>query len=290
MSHLSIRTALFACLVFIAGCDHLPAKDAAPAVRADVESRVTEVKALAAIPAALAESGARRTLLVLDIDDTLLTSATFFGSDAWYEWQKHLADGDPGKVPCRFDVIALNYEAGTQVATEGAAGPDLVNGLPGDRLILTARNPNYRGGTIRELKQAGYVLPAMLGADPEGTFFRWQDDKPGARPVVISYQDGVMMVSGGNKGKTLLALLAHLKLRYERVVLVDDGKANIDAMQAALREAGIDYHGLWYTRIDKTLSAEDERAGRAGWAAMRAWVGTVFPERLKRMEAGVCQY
>ena len=275
----------------LGGCRSLPEAADAPIRRdAPAESRITEVKTLGAIPDALAESGGRRTLLVLDIDDTLLTSPVFFGSDRWYEWQKGLADGDPGKVPCRFDVIALNYEAGTQVATEADAGRDLINGLSGDRLILTARNPNYRGGTIRELNKAGYVLPTMLGRFPEGTSLRWTDDKPGARPVVLGYQDGVMMVSGGNKGKTLLALLAHLDLHYDRVVLVDDGRPNIDAMQAALREAGIDYHGLWYTRIDKQRSAEDERAGRAGWAAMRTWLGTVFPERLKRMDAGVCQY
>ena len=64
----------------------------------------------AAFAAALAESP-KRTLLVLDIDDTLLTSDGFFGSDKWYEWQKTLPASDPGKVPCLFDVISLNYEA-----------------------------------------------------------------------------------------------------------------------------------------------------------------------------------
>ena len=62
------------------------------------ESEVRASHDLADIAPALAESGTRRTLLVLDIDDTLLTSDGFFGSDKWYEWQKTLPAGDPGKV------------------------------------------------------------------------------------------------------------------------------------------------------------------------------------------------
>ena len=92
------------------------------------ESEVRASRDLADIAPALAESGSRRTLLVLDIDDTLLTSDGFFGSDKWYEWQKTLPAGDPGKVPCLFDVISLNYETGGQRPTQ-PDGPALVNAL-----------------------------------------------------------------------------------------------------------------------------------------------------------------
>src|SRR5687768_8045432 len=102
-----------------------------------------------------------RTLLVLDIDDTLLTSPTFFGSDAWYEWQKTLSPQSPGYVPCKFDVVAMNYEAGTQVPTQADAVA-AINSIPLDKLMITARSPMYRGGTIRELQQAGYELPGPL--------------------------------------------------------------------------------------------------------------------------------
>ena len=46
-------------------------------------SIVRTIDDLAAVAPALQESS-ERTLLVLDIDDTLLTSAGFFGSDKWY--------------------------------------------------------------------------------------------------------------------------------------------------------------------------------------------------------------
>lgn len=274
----------------LVACTSSPLRDAAaPPANGAVESQVTEINRLSAIADVLAPGDGQRTLLVLDIDDTLLTSAVFFGSDRWYEWQKSLSPGDPAHVPCKFDVIALNYEAGTQVTTEGEAGRDFINGLAVDTLLQTARNPGYRGGTVRELRAAGYRLPRMLGDSADGVAFDYVAES-GAAPITLSYQDGVMMVSGQDKGRTLLALLDRLSLRYDRVVLVDDGRRNIDNMQAALAQARIHYHGLWYTRVDKRVDADDARAGAEAWSATRDWLQRVFPERLRRMQEGQCFY
>ncbi len=259
----------------------------APRVATPVASEVREITDLAAVAPALAESQAR-TLLVLDIDDTLLTSSGFFGSDKWYEWQKHLSHDDPGKVPCLFDVIALNYETGTQRVTQ-PDGPALINALPVDKLMLTSRNPLYRGGTLRTLRDAGYTLPAMLGEHTSGASWSFRK-APGAAPVRVVYDQGIFMTSGQNKGLALLNLLQRLHRHYDRVLLVDDGRANIDNMRHALLAAGVPYLGLYYTRIDKTVSAEDAAAGRAGWQAWRHLLAATYPQRLHDLDQGQCFY
>lgn len=261
---------------------------AGPMVRpGGASSEVRDIRDLALVAPALAESPAR-TLLVLDIDDTLLTSAGFFGSDTWYEWQKTLAADDPGKVPCLFDVIALNYEAGDQVPTQ-ADGPAAINALGVDTLMLTSRNPLYRGGTLRTLREAGYALPRMLGGQADGSAWDWRK-APDAAPVHVVYDQGIFMTSGQDKGRVLLALLQRLGLRYERVVLVDDGRRNIDNMQAALRDAGIAYLGLHYTRVDKTVDTDEAAAGRAGWQAWRQLLAGTYPQRLRALDVGKCAY
>lgn len=269
--------------LLIAGCKTLPtAATLAP------ESRVVEIDDLARIAPALAEGGKRRNLLVLDIDDTLLTSAGFFGSDKWYEWQKTLAKDDPGKVPCLFDVIALNYEAGAQVPTQ-PDGPTLLRTLAVDTLLLSSRNPLYRGGTARTLREAGYALPASLDGLTEGRSWGFRAN-PASAAVTVEYEQGVFLTSGQDKGKVLLDLLQRIDRQYDRVILVDDGKRNIDNMQAALREAGIDYLGLHYTRIAKTVSEADAQAGREGWQAWRGLLEKLYPQRLQAFEAGQCAY
>ena len=251
------------------------------------ESEVRASHDLADIAPALAES-TKRTLLVLDIDDTLLTSDGFFGSDKWYEWQKTLPASDPGKVPCLFDVISLNYETGGQRATQ-PDGPALVNAVQVDKLLLTSRNPLYRGGTLRTLRDAGYALPAPLAGQADGS--SWDFRKaPDAAPVRITYDQGVFMTTGQDKGLALLALLQRLHTRYDRVVLVDDGKKNIDNMQNALRKAGVDYLGLHYLRVDKSIAAADAQAGRAGWQAWQRLLGEVYPQRLQALQQGQCDY
>ena len=256
---------------------------------ANLESSVRDSRDLADIAPALAESGKRRTLLVLDIDDTLLTSATFFGSDKWYEWQsKTLKPGDPDKLACLFDVISLNYETGSQQPTQ-PDGPALVNALQVDRLLLTSRNPLSRGGTLRTLRDAGYRLPAPLVNAHDGS--SWDFRKaPDARLSRVVYDQGVFMTTGQDKGLVLLDLLRRLGQRYDRVVLVDDGEANITNMQAALRRAGIDYLGLHYTRVDKSVGEADANAGRVGWQAWQQLLATTYPQRLQALQKGDCAY
>jgi len=255
---------------------------------ANAESEVRATRDLADIAPALAESGTRRTLLVLDIDDTLLTSTGFFGSDRWYEWQKTLPAGNPGKVPCLFDVISLNYETGSQQPTQ-PDGPALIAALKADTLMLTSRNRLYRGGTLRTLRDAGYALPAPLGGQAGGRSWHWRQ-AAGARESVVDYDQGIFMTSGQDKGLMLLNLLQKLGLHYGRVVLVDDGRKNIDNMQAALRTAGVDYLGLHYTRIDKTVEPADADAARAGWQAWQQLLATTYPERLKDFNSERCFY
>lgn len=282
------------CLIFmaavLAACAAQPQGQMPPSGLPSVESRVTEIKDLGVVPGLAAGEMGRKTLVVFDIDDTLLTSETFFGSDYWYEWQGRLPDQDPAKVPCRFDVIALNYEAGTQRRTQDD-GPAIFNAITADRLILTSRSAMYRGATLRELQEAGYALPAPLGATREGVLYRWSK-AAGSRVSVVSYFDGIFMTGGQDKGLVLLDLLRRLNLTYDRVVLVDDGAANIANMQAALKAAGIGYHGLHYTRIEKPQppAADLARQGRAGWEALSAFLAITFPSRLEELKQGHCFY
>jgi hypothetical protein len=255
---------------------------------ANVAQETVTTQDLVDVLRVLSEPFTGRTLLVLDIDDTLLTSPTFFGSDAWYEWQKSLSPQSPGYVPCRFDIVAMSHESSTQVPTQDDAVA-AINAVPLDKIIVTARSPTARGGTIRELKKAGYELPEPLQPALAGAIYEYQPD-PNAPGVTVSYHQGVFMVAGQNKGQLLIDLFKHLQLRYDRVVLVDDGEQNIIAMRDAMAAAGIGYRGVHYTRISKNVDAQREQEGVAGWKSWQQLLATTYPQRLERMKAGECAY
>lgn len=270
--------------LLLVGCSSPPVVSPKPGTAATADLVTT--RDLVDVLKVLSEPYNGRTLLVLDIDDTLLTSPTFFGSDAWYEWQKTLSPQAPGYVPCRFDIIAMNYEAGTQVPTQADAVAAM-NAIPLDKIIITARSPMYRGSTIRELKKAGYQLPAPLQPGLAGAIYDYQPDanQPG---VTLSYHEGVLMVAGQNKGQALVDLMKHLEVAYDRVVLVDDGEKNIDDMRDAMTAIGIEYRGVHYTRVDKSIDPARERQGIEGWQAWQQLLATMYPERLARLKMNQC--
>lgn len=272
-----VSPALSAWLVLICVSVSLPAFSRTPAPQL---SKIQEIRDLKDIGAALAEPGATRPLLVLDIDDTLLTSAEFFGSDSWYEWQKTLPAGHAALVPCKFDIIAMNYEAGTQQETQPGAAA-YINSLKVEKIIQTSRSLPSRASTIRELEKAGYILPPPLSQKIDGTIFLWDPAVPGS--PTISYHRGVLMGSGQDKGKLLVRVLKQAGLKYDRVILVDDGLKNIENMRVALEAEGIEYRGLLYTRIVKVVTADQERQAVHGWLEWQHLLATTFPDRLVRL-------
>jgi Protein of unknown function (DUF2608) len=248
---------------------------------------ITDLKQAEALAATLPRAS---TLVVFDIDDTLLTAPDlgtpthpqFFGSDRWYVWQsKELKPGDPDRIGCLFEVIALNYEAATQKPTQADA-PAVVARMANDRLILTARSPDYRGATERELAKAGFApLPSLASEDalmvraPAGGY--------------MTYANGILMTRGANKGDALLALLDRIGRSYANVILVDDGEKNIQAMQTALAGRAINYYGLRYEGIKTDppppvtpAQIEESRVAVRAWSQL---LDRLYPQRKARYQA-----
>lgn len=236
------------------------------------------------------------TLVVFDIDDTLLTATEFFGSDKWYDWQRDRAlspNGQPlaidesDKVSCLFDVLGMTYEIATNRPTQENMAT-LVKQVNNDMVILTARSDDYRAATKRELAHNGLSFnnKALVTAD---TGYHYAITH-GGRTATVSYVDGVFMVKGMDKGVLLLDLLARTGRKYEAVVFVDDKTHNINNMANALQKAGIDYYGFQYTKIDKTVSAEEVKHAQAAASDLTKLLSTHFVDRANLITSSSCAY
>lgn len=288
-----IKATVVAISLALSSCATVASVATAPSTPAPMtrpaESEIKEINDLACVTDELRDTPAR-TLVVFDIDDTTLTAEQFFGSDYWYEWQKPENLGKSEKVSCKFDFIALNFEAQTMKPTQRNAA-EIFNGITYDKLFLTSRGANYRGPTIRELTKNGIVFPKMLDGNEDGRIWNWQN-ADGSRKAVLSYHEGVFMTTGQDKGVMLLFLLDKMKRQYDRVILVDDGKVNITNMQKAMAGAGIDYTGLHYTLIDKPFPINPELAKQADddFDESRRYLKEVFPTRYEQLQRGECSY
>ncbi|ABG40917.1 hypothetical protein Patl_2401 [Paraglaciecola sp. T6c] len=239
---------------------------------------------------------AQSTLLVFDIDDTLLTATEFFGSDKWYDWQrgraispsgKVIATQDSEKVNCLFDTLGMVFEIAVNKPTQ-ADMATLVNGVSNDVVILTARSGAYRAGTMRELarNQLDFSDKSLTSPDV-GLHY---DYTLGGRTANVSYVDGVFMVQGMNKGVMLLDLLARTGHEYSSVVFVDDKQHNIDNMANALKSAGVNFYGYHYTRIAKTVTDEEVAQANAAREALSDLLSAHFADRAKHINQRQCDY
>lgn len=207
-----------------------------------------------------ARYGAANVLIVSDIDNTLLTSASDLGGDIWYQWQRGKLDVKPTpaqKVSCLFeDTIGMLYELNPMTVTDPLV-PEIVASwqLAGNTVMaLTSRDPRYRSATERELKSNGIELGQSAltlenGVMPE---YRHQMDRE------LTYSQGVMMTTGMDKGKMLHWILDKTGRHFDAVIFIDDSRKNIDNMYTAWKDGNTDMDIFYYT------SVEDARIARHG--------------------------
>ena len=114
-------------------------------------------------------------LVVLDIDNTLLTSLDDLGSDQWYRWQKQLLEQpgpDPGEVVPDFDgMLAVQrflFAARPVRPTEPgmAEAVRALQDLGFPVLALIARDPQAIGATRREFSRNGFDLTRTAPVAP----------------------------------------------------------------------------------------------------------------------------
>ncbi|MCH2176326.1 MAG: DUF2608 domain-containing protein [Lentisphaeria bacterium] len=237
-----------------------------------------------------------KTLVVFDIDDTLLTADQFMGSDKWYDWQtKPVIKDENQKLippelrynkPAIYGMVDMMFELGTMSLTQEDAA-DIINTIDEqhDVLLLTARSPTSRGATMRELKANGIRFNQNQVADgPKVWKFEYQDRISGKNKVrSVSYIQNVFMVQGADKGKALFDLLGQKQEKYDTVILVDDKDYNLENMKYACAKHQKSFIGFHYTNIDKTITDKNRKDALNAQLIIDALLQAHFPKRYQQL-------
>jgi hypothetical protein len=247
--------------------------------------------------------GVENVIVTFDIDCTLLTQADNFGSDIWYDWQSDLFKNkkdSPFLVSKEFGKM-LFYQRMIQSFTKCYPTeenfPEVVKKLQKDGftvIALTARGPEGRDLTEAQLNACefnfndnslsegfpGEYLPYKLD-DPkkygitgeEVTNFNLQP------PRAVSFFNGIMMVSGQNKGIMLKTLLHKTGKTFRAIVLVDDGKKNTDNMYSVYKASDVDVNTYRYS-YDDALKRQFKQSNKNNvikqWKEYKASIDSIF--------------
>lgn len=276
-----------AAFIAISGCSINPQISERPIKQEEVTSFSAIVEDVNRLNDKYGESN---VLIVLDIDNTLLTSSVDIGGDIWYQWQREklpIKPDDSQKVSCLFeDSIGLLYELLPMNLTETALPSVIEEWQSGQNTVfaLTSRAPKYRAATERELSNNGINFESSA-LSPIG------EGAPVYRETInreLSYMKGVMMTSGMNKGEMLDYILEKTGRSFDALVFVDDsGKNIINVFEKYKNRNDIDRNIYHYVNIEKSREAEfgavltESQATKMAdeWVELNKTLNSIFPKR-----------
>ena len=249
--------------------------------------------------------GPREVLLVCDIDNTILTMNQELGSVAWFDDQARLLRNNPQSE----ELVAKDFSSLLRVQRmlfvlsrmhppENTI-PDKITALQKKGvyvICLTSRGPAYRNATEDALRRNRYDL--ARGAPKVVDRFRGETipyklDKIAAsgisreeanrfrlgEPRLVSYDKGLFMVSGQNKGAMLLILLAHCSRRFSAVVFVDDKEQHVKDVFTAVVARGVEIVAYRYSREDHLADLykkSGHQKAHEQWKKLDGVLGEVF--------------
>jgi hypothetical protein len=199
----------------------------------------------------------KNTLLILDIDDTLLIPKQMLGSDMWFqsrvEQQKAL-----GLSPVEALEKALNEWEGIRHFTEMQLVEPGIEKIIDDLqkkghiiMGLTTQPLTSSQITSRQLKD--HQIDLTLTAPYQKSCY-FQNEN-----TAILYAYGVLFSSGTSKGKALFHLLEIIKKKYHRIVFINDKTSHLSDVAQAAQGNKTEFIGLRYAYSDFRKKAFDAR-------------------------------
>jgi len=246
--------------------------------------------------ALIKKHGADKVLIVLDIDNTLLTMDQDLGGDAWFNWQAGLLRESPASPQLvAKDFAGLLRAQGILFTLGGMHPPEKSTPAAVARLqkkgasvmAMTSRGPEFRDATMRVLKENGY---SFSKGSPYGYPGRWLPSPIGlSKDEVkefgflsvrkVSYMSGVFLCSGQHKGALLRMLFTLRKLPYKAILFVDDHSKHTERVRAAWKGRDVELVTYRYARMDaqvKRFAESDKKKVTEQWKKLDEAMRAVF--------------
>jgi hypothetical protein len=177
------------------------------------------------------------TLLVLDLDETVITSTTYHGSIEWAEdlIKKLIKEGltEEEAIPNAVEVWAKAQEDITMQLTEDAV--TAVIAKSSQYIACTKRSKHLYDTTLRHLNSVGVTFGY------EGLSY----------PIVgheqAYFHHGVIFCGDDSKGSALFSFLKESPLP-PHIVMVDDTFIHLEDTAAVCHQHGVEFTGFHYNR------------------------------------------
>ncbi len=191
------------------------------------------------------------TLLIFDLDNTVMETAQTFGGDQWLAYQIQQAKnqgfvGDEAFLPIFAEWVTVQHRTNVQAVEPTTAA--LIEQLQKSGytvLALTTRGLETAACTIDQLSSIGVDFSRSAPAEQELQF----------EPVRAAlYRKGILFSSGTNKAALLFRFLGLINSHPQKILIVDDKEGHVKDLEKSCQANGVSFTGLRYGFLDEKIN------------------------------------
>jgi hypothetical protein len=192
------------------------------------------------------------TLVVLDIDDTLLLPTQTLGTDVWFQYRvkQNVAKGYPQSEA--FEKASAEWEAVrhlTQVKLVEQGTDKIVADLQNKRITvmgLTTQGLALGTRTVQQLQSLNIDLSKTAPSSQDFYFSICHG---------VLYRKGILFTAGAPKGESLLKLLDAVGYQPTHILFINDKETHLKDVEKAVIAKGLAFTGLRYSYCDQRVAA-----------------------------------
>lgn len=204
------------------------------------------------------------TLVILDIDDTLLIPVQTLGTDAWFlsRLEHHLQtkkDHSLALDRALAEWEAVRHITDVQIVEEGT--DEIINDMQKANIMvmgLTTQGLALATRTVMQLKSLSIDLSKTAPSVQDSYFINGQHG--------VLYRQGILFTSGTCKGEALIKFLESIHCHPKNIVFINDKKTHLQDVEKSVELKNINFIGLRYSYSDQRVSNFSKEIAEIQWS------------------------
>lgn len=196
-----------------------------------------------------------QTLLVLDIDDTLLIPVQMLGCDEWFRHRLELHNKNGLDFSKALDRSLAEWEGirhltEMEIVEEGTE--KIIQEIERRGVFTMGLTTQGMGLSYRTIQQLLSVGIDLSNSSPFSSAYYFEQNNLG-----ILFRKGVLFTSGTSKGKALFKLCDHFNYSPKRIVFINDKLTHLKDIEEEALLRGVEFIGLRYSYMDERKNQFD---------------------------------
>ena len=193
-----------------------------------------------------------KSLIFIDIDNTLITPTTDLGSDHFFDWQIDMIEKKDSLAlsNSKTNMLEILFKLWNYIDYRlcdndiNLVLEKLIQKEKSDLVLCTARSVETQNITFKSLEQ--FNIPQYLSTKLLDNILIEQNN------LNFKIKDGIIYCNGKNKGQIIELIIKNISKFYNYIILIDDKLSNLDKFMKHNNQSNI--IAIHYTGMDNIVN------------------------------------